>query len=98
MSTPDPTVAARREVLAILEDLGFAPLESPGDALVLLRRCPLLDVARRYPEVVCQVHQGLIAGALTQLGGDDTGVDLLPFAEPDACRLVLPHAGARVPS
>lgn len=91
MSTPDPTVAARREVVEILEDLGFAPLESPDDAMVLLRRCPLLDVARRYPEVVCQVHQGLIAGALTELGGDDAGVDLLPFAEPDACRLVLPR-------
>ena len=97
-STLDPTVPARREVLGILEDLGFAPLETPGDATVLLRRCPLLDVARRYPEVVCQVHQGLIAGALTALGGDDTGINLLPFAEPDACRLVLPHADSPVPS
>ena len=91
-SGPDPTAAARREVLGILEDLGFAPLDSPGDATVRLRRCPLLDVARRYPAVVCQVHQGLIEGALTQLG-DNTGVDLQPFAEPDACRLILPHAG-----
>ena len=63
-----------------------------------LRRCPLLDVARQYPEIICQVHQGLIAGALTELGGDDTGVDLLPFAEPDACRLVLPHASSPVRS
>ena len=95
--TPNPALAARREVLGILEDLGFAPLESPGDATVLLRRCPLLDVARQYPEVVCQVHLGLIAGALTELGGDDAGVDLLPFTEPAACRLVLPNTGAPVP-
>ena len=60
---------------------------------VQLRRCPLLDIARRYPEVVCQVHRGLIEGALTQLGGHDAGVDLQPFADPDACRLILPHAG-----
>ena len=62
-----------------------------------LRRCPLLDVARQYPEMICQVHKGLISGALTELGGDDVGVDLLPFAEPDACRLrAAPHvlAGA----
>jgi len=98
MSIPAPTVAARREVVEILEDLGFAPLESPGDAVVLLRRCPLLDVARRYPEVVCQVHQGLIAGALTALGGDGDGVDLLPFDEPDACRLVLPRTPSPAPS
>ena len=82
---------ARHAVLAILEDLGFAPQDSPGCDTVRLRRCPLLDVARQYPEIICQVHQGLISGALTELGGDDAGVDLLPFAEADACRLVLPH-------
>jgi predicted ArsR family transcriptional regulator len=65
---------------------------------VRLLRCPLLDVARQYPEIICQVHMGLISGALTELGGDDTGVDLLPFAESDACRLVLPHAPSPAPS
>lgn len=39
---------------------------------------------RWYPEVVCQVHHGLIEGALTQLGGHDAGVGLQPFADPDA--------------
>jgi predicted ArsR family transcriptional regulator len=85
------TTNARTAVLDILADLGFSPLDSPGDATVLLRRCPLLDVARRYPDVVCQVHRGLIGGALIELGSEDAGVDLLPFAEPDACRLILPH-------
>ena len=82
---------ARVEVLDILAGLGFGPADSPGDATIRLRRCPLLDVARRYPEVVCQVHRGLIGGALIELGSDDAGVDLLPFAEPDACRLILPR-------
>ena len=86
------TTHARHEVLAILDDLGFAPQDSPGRDSVRLLRCPLLDVARQYPEIICQVHMGLISGALTELGGDDAGVDLLPFAEADACRLVLPHA------
>ena len=80
--------------MAILDDLGFAPQESPDCDTVRLRRCPLLDVARQYPEIICQVHKGLISGALTELGGDDAGVDLLPFAEPDACRLVLPHTSS----
>ena len=84
------TANARSAVLDILADLGFGPLDSPGHATVRLRRCPLLDVARQYPEVVCQVHRGLIGGALHELGSHDTGVDLLPFAEPDACRLILP--------
>lgn len=89
-SSPTLNTHARAAVLDILEDLGFAPADSPGEATVRLRRCPLLDVARRYPAVVCQVHRGLIGGALLELGSDDTGVDLLPFAEPDACRLILP--------
>ena len=92
------TTSARAAVLDILADLGFSPLESPADATVRLRRCPLLDVARRYPEVVCQVHRGLIGGALIDLGSDDAGVDLLPFAEPDACRLVLPRVDEPVRS
>ena len=95
---PSPAAQAtthpRHEVIAILDDLGFAPQESPDCDTVRLRRCPLLDVARQYPEIICQVHQGLISGALTELGGDDAGVDLLPFAEPDACRLVLPHTSS----
>jgi predicted ArsR family transcriptional regulator len=97
-SPANPTAHARREVLRVLDDLGFAPAESPGEAVVRLRRCPFLDVARRYPEVVCRVHQGLITGALTELGGDAAGIDLMPFAEPLACRLILPHVGEPVPS
>ena len=97
-SATNPTAHARREVLRLLDELGFAPAESPGEAVVRLRRCPLLDVARRYPEVVCQVHQGLVTGALTELGGDGGLVDLMPFSDPDACRLILPHGGEPVPS
>jgi predicted ArsR family transcriptional regulator len=93
-----PTAQTRGEVLGILDDLGFAPLESEGTTVVLLRRCPLLDVARQYPQIVCQVHRGLVAGALLEFGSDDTGVDLLPFADPDACRLILPHPGQPVSS
>ncbi len=58
VSAPAPApVEARREVLGVLADLGFDPADS-RDEVVLLSRCPLLDVARRYPEVVCQVHRG----------------------------------------
>lgn len=89
----NPATSARTDLLGILADLGFAPAQS-ADGVVRLRQCPLLDVARRYPEVVCQVHAGLVSGALLELGGDDTGVDLVPFAEPGACLLVLPHVGA----
>lgn len=85
--TADP----RTTVLAALSRLGFAPdpAEPAGSPQsVALRSCPLLDAARRYPAIVCQVHLGIIEGILEQLGADtETGLQLVPFAEPGACRL-----------
>lgn len=89
-SAPDP-VTARRRVLGLLEDLGFDPrrdAEDPSHARLV--RCPLLEAAHRHPEVVCGVHLGLVRGALEEYGADPAGTDLVPFAEPGACVLVVP--------
>lgn len=84
----------RQYVLEVLTRLGFAPSdEAAPDAGrgIALRRCPLLDAARRYPAIVCQVHLGIIEGVLERLGvRSRRGLDLIPFAEPGACRLFLP--------
>ncbi|HYN30102.1 MAG TPA: helix-turn-helix domain-containing protein [Dermatophilaceae bacterium] len=89
-------VGARRQVVAVLGTMGFAPevdLDSdPGHTTVHLTRCPLLDAARRFPDVVCGVHLGVARGALEEYGADPGGTALLPFAEPGACLLRL--AGA----
>lgn len=85
-------VAARREVVALLERLGFAPRPDARVGVVKLGRCPLLEAAHRHPDVVCAVHLGVVRGALEELGA---GVDLTastalqPFSEPGACRLDL---------
>lgn len=69
-------------LVALLDDLGFTPEPDAADPRTLrLRTCPILDAARRHPEIICQVHQGLIEGAL----GEDASARLLPFAEPGAC-------------
>lgn len=89
----------RQSVLKMLARLGFAPEEedAPGTHRgIALRRCPLLDAARRYPTVVCQVHLGIVEGMLEQLGvPSGRGLDLIPFAEPGACRLFLPDPVVR---
>lgn len=84
--------AARREVVALLDDLGFAPETDTRASSVRLTRCPLLEAAHRYPDVVCGVHLGLTQAALEEYGAPADGVRLLPFAEPGACRL---HLAAR---
>jgi predicted ArsR family transcriptional regulator len=88
---PADPVAARGAVLDLLDDLGFAPGQDPREpSRVRLERCPLLAAAHRHPEVVCAVHLGLVRGALEEYGADPAGSDLVPFAEPGACLLVVP--------
>ncbi len=94
-------LTARERVLRLLHRLGFSPeteagtetetagRPSPGTT-VLLRTCPLLEAARQHPEVVCQVHLGLVAGALEAHLEPTEGLHLVPFARPGACVLTLP--------
>lgn len=87
---PSPSaVAARREVVSLLDEIGFAPQADARSSVVRLTRCPLLEAANKYPDVVCGVHLGLAQGALEAYGADTEGTELLPFAEPGACRLHL---------
>jgi predicted ArsR family transcriptional regulator len=87
--------AAGERVVGLLDRLGFSPdvEREAGDrsgTTVLLRTCPLLDAARRLPEVVCQVHLGLVAGALEAHHEPSDGLRLEPFSRPGACELTLP--------
>ena len=85
-------VAARRVVVALLDDLGFAPSTDARARVVKLHRCPLLEAAHQNPDVVCGVHLGLVRGALVELGSDPDqaeSAELQPFSEPGACRLDL---------
>jgi len=87
-----PAIVARREVVGLLDDLGFAPLADARVGVVKLRRCPLLEAAHQSPEVVCGVHLGVVRGALEELGADAGRTEqtaLQPFSEPGACRLEL---------
>ncbi|TDC86318.1 transcriptional regulator [Actinomadura sp. 7K507] len=83
---------ARRRVLDLLEDLGFAPQTDQQGSTVRLTQCPLLEAADRYSDVVCGVHLGIVRGALAEHGATSAGTDLRPFAEPGACLLELPVA------
>lgn len=75
------------QVLRLLERLNFSP--EPDVQGVALRTCPLLELATQLPDVVCRVHLGLVEGALERYGSADRQVELVPFAEPGACRLRL---------
>jgi predicted ArsR family transcriptional regulator len=92
---PQTPEEARDEVVSMLDELGFEPdVDDEHADRVRLTRCPLLDAAHRYPGVVCEVHRGIVGGALAAYGADPTGTDLVPFAEPGACLLVVPPTAA----
>ncbi|WP_432135264.1 MULTISPECIES: helix-turn-helix transcriptional regulator [unclassified Streptomyces] len=85
---------ARRRLLDLLAEIGFAPEADTRARRVRLPRCPFVEAAREHPGVVCGVHEGLARAALGALGETPQDVELLPFAEPDACRLHLGTATA----
>ncbi len=82
-------IQRRRSVVALLERLRFAPTASANATTVRLTRCPLLDAAHEYPDVVCTIHRGVVEGMLATWGDTTTTVELTPFAEPGACVLQL---------
>jgi predicted ArsR family transcriptional regulator len=82
-------------VRRLLADLGFEPEvegEDGDTTRVLLHRCPFHDLARRRPEIACGVHQGLMQGALQELGAGVEVEGLEPFAVPSLCVVRLRRA------
>lgn len=77
-------------LVGLLSALGFSPVgETPTDErpqTVQLHTCPLLSEARDNPEVVCAIHEGLIAGSLAHWGRPGR-VRLEPFSGPGMCSL-----------
>ena len=65
------------ELVSILAGQGFTPLATPDG--IALRTCPLLASARRHPDVVCGIHQGLIDAVSSE------PLQLQPFAAAGAC-------------
>ena len=88
---------AAARLTTLLEDLEFAP-EPRGTTsvpeMIRLRHCPFLELAEEYGTLVCQIHLGLMQGALAELQASVTVNRLEPFAEPDACLAHLRRADA----
>jgi predicted ArsR family transcriptional regulator len=77
-----------RELLHVLDDIGFSPLLAEDDdqqSQVLLRHCPFLEVASAHGEVVCSLHLGVMQGVLLERGALLEASDLRPFVEPSLC-------------
>jgi predicted ArsR family transcriptional regulator len=98
---------ALERVVALLDDVGFAPRVSKAPAalavtgdmpdagegtVIEVHRCPFYDIAREHTDVVCSVHLGLMQGALDQMQAPPLTVRLEPFVRPDLCLVHLAPA------
>ncbi|MGB3732692.1 helix-turn-helix transcriptional regulator [Microbacterium sp.] len=83
---PDAEEDTRALVVDLMREQGFAPEEEGPD--IVLRRCPLLAAAARRTDVVCAVHEGMIAGIVGSRAGH-TDAALLPLRADGGCLLHL---------
>lgn len=70
-------------IVELLAERGFAP--ETVDRELRMHRCPFRELAEEYPRVVCSLHQGLIDGALDELGAPVRVESLEPWRGPDVC-------------
>ncbi len=81
---------ARQRVATALGQAGFG-VQGNHDATELrLTTCPLVEVAKGNPDVICAVHLGLAKELLSGSGLPEQDVLLLPFVGPGFCTLHLP--------
>ncbi len=86
---------AAGRLVALLDDLGFAPERDPArTGPIGLRHCPFLDLVPEHAAVICPLHLGLMQGALDALEAGITVTRLEPFVSTDLC---LAHTGPSEP-
>lgn len=79
----DPAEPTHSLVARALEGLGMEPSIGAGGDAVDIGACPVADLAREYPDVMCGVHGAMLEGFC---GASDT-VTLLPFHGPLMCQV-----------
>ena len=78
-----PTTGGPRDKL---RQMGFESVQEPEGTL-LLETCPVLAAAKANPDVVCNIHLGLLRSMLGE------GTDLEPFVT-NGCRVRMSTAGS----
>ncbi|GAB3686213.1 helix-turn-helix transcriptional regulator [Saccharopolyspora tripterygii] len=87
---PNDSDEAVDDLVALLDDIGFAPesepdRESGGAPRISLRNCPFLELAATEPQITCAIHLGLMRGAVEARESPIAVERLEPFAAPDRC-------------
>lgn len=73
----------------LLDAAGFEPRSEPcADGIdVRLHRCPVLTLARSYPDLVCAAHLGMAREYLSTPADEEPAVLIEAFVDPGYCTL-----------
>jgi predicted ArsR family transcriptional regulator len=94
----DDAPSALEALVADLDRLGFDPIVTEGGAsdaaddpdavtaVVAFANCPFADLARAHPDLVCNLHRGLVAGFVAHMG-DAEVAEFCSLAHRTPCRV-----------
>jgi predicted ArsR family transcriptional regulator len=75
-----------------LADLGFDPAVADDGSVTTVgfTHCPFRDLAEAYPDVVCQLHRGIVEGVIQGVPNAEVMVEAFAtLADRDPCRVEL---------
>ena len=83
----DSCLAALVDELAVL---GFDPAVAgdEDDAVVAFTHCPFRDLAEAHPDLVCNLHRGIVEGFVDRLGGAEV-IDFHTLVHREPCQVAL---------
>ncbi|WP_024796034.1 helix-turn-helix transcriptional regulator [Tomitella biformata] len=92
-----PLVQVAAEVNAMFTEIGFEPelLDTADGIHFELHACPFGAIAAEHPEIVCNIHLGLLRGTIERLTRVGYQAKITPWATPTMCQAaVLPNESA----
>ena len=70
-------------------ELGFEGRPGETDSEINLHQCPLTTPGQPRPEIICQIHSGMVNKIVTELSGGQWATALEPDAGPGFCQVRL---------
>lgn len=83
----DDPAEASAGLVRVLAEIGFAPAADRAGAIAI-GNCPFLELVEKHGTSICAMHLGFMRGVMERAGDPLRIVDLIPFEEPDRCRVI----------
>ncbi|HUR48509.1 MAG TPA: helix-turn-helix domain-containing protein [Acidimicrobiales bacterium] len=89
-----PSATCSEGLNVALQELGFSPSASSGgnrDTTIRFTECPYRRMAESFPDLICQLHRGIVEGYVAEKGGSAV-TEFATLEDRDPCRVELADA------